>query len=133
MKFPIYFHVILTFGQLQKNVTMCPFRQVAKMIHNESFFFSVWDFFHEHSRLTWQQGKQEGIYFTQLFHFHLPHRHLDISCAITAESSPLHIASCQTQSRNHLLSEHKSPATKLRALQTDHSKITFVQLECYVH
>ena len=29
---------------------------------------------------------------TPLYHFHLLHRHLDISLAITAESSPLHIA-----------------------------------------
>ena len=30
---------------------------------------------------------------TALYHFHLLHRHLDISQAITAESSPKHIAS----------------------------------------
>ena len=39
MKFSIYFCLILTFGQLQKNVTTCPFRRVVKIIHNESFFF----------------------------------------------------------------------------------------------
>ena len=34
------------------------------------------------------------------FHFHSPHRHLDISQAITAGSSLLHIASRQTQTGN---------------------------------
>ena len=51
------------------------------------FFFSILVFFHEHSRFTGQQGKGEGLY-----HFHPLHRHLDISRAITAESSHLHIA-----------------------------------------
>ena len=55
-------------------------------------FFSIWVFFHEHSPITGQQGKEEGIYLTALYHFHLLHKHLYISRAITAESSPLHIA-----------------------------------------
>ena len=105
----------------------CPFRWVAKIIHNESFFFSTWVLFHKHSPFTWQQGKGEGIYLTPLYHFHLPHRHLDINCAITAESSPLHIASSQTRTGNLLFLECKSLTTKLRAFQTNHSKITFVQ------
>ena len=33
-------------------------------------FFSVWVFFHEHSRFTGQQGKGEGISLTTLYHFH---------------------------------------------------------------
>ena len=53
------------------------------------FFFSIGVFFHEHSRSTGQQGKGEGIYLTPLYHFHPLHRHLDISRAITADSSPL--------------------------------------------
>ena len=62
--------------------------------------FSFWVFFfHEHSRFTGQQGKGEGIYLTPLYHFHLLHRHLDISRAVTAESSPLHISS-RTRTRN---------------------------------
>ena len=94
MKFSIYFCLILTFGQLQKNVTKCPFRRVAKIIRNESFFFfSVWVFFHENSRFTWQQGKGEDIYLTSLYHFHPLQRNVDISRFITAESSSLHIAS----------------------------------------
>ena len=38
-------------------------------------------------------GKGEGISLTPHYYFHPLHRHLDISRAITAESSPLHIAS----------------------------------------
>ena len=61
------------------------------------FFFSIWFFFHNHSRTTGMQGKRESISLTTHYHFHPLHRHLDISQAITAESSPLHIASRQTQ------------------------------------
>ena len=44
-------------------------------------------------------GEGEGISLTPHYHFHPLHRHLDISRAITAESSPLHIASSQTRTR----------------------------------
>ena len=60
------------------------------------FFFSIWVFFYEHSRITGLQGKGEGISLTPHYHFHPFHRHLHISRAITAESSPLHIASSRT-------------------------------------
>ena len=63
-------------------------------------FFSIWVFFHEYSPFTGQQGKGEGIYLTLLYHFHLLHRHLDISRAISAESSPLHIASSRDRTGN---------------------------------
>ena len=65
-----------------------------------NFFFSIWVFFHEHSRFTGQQGKGEGIYLTPLYHFHPRHRHLDISRVITVESSPLHIAGSRTRTGN---------------------------------
>ena len=64
------------------------------------FFFPIWVFFHEHSRITGLQGKAEGIPLTPHYHFHPLHRHLDISQAITAGSSPLHIASSWTQTGN---------------------------------
>ena len=64
------------------------------------FFFSIWVFFHEHSRFTGQQGKGEGIYLTTLYHFHPLHRHLDIRQVITAERLPLYIASSQTRIGN---------------------------------
>ena len=56
-------------------------------------FFSIWVLFHEYSRITGLQWKGEGIPLTPHYHFHLLYKHLDISRAITAESSPLHIAS----------------------------------------
>ena len=62
--------------------------------------FFIWVFFHEHSRFTGQQGRGEVISLTPLYHFHLLHRHLDISWVITAESSPLHIARSHTQTGN---------------------------------
>ena len=64
------------------------------------FFFYVWVFLHEHSQITGLQGKGEGISLTPYYQFHPPHRHLNISRAITAESSPLHIASSRTRTGN---------------------------------
>ena len=63
-------------------------------------FFSIWIFFHEHSRITRLQRNGEGISLTPHYYFNPLHRHLDISWAITAESSPLHIASSRTQTGN---------------------------------
>ena len=63
-------------------------------------FLLIWVFFHEHSRITGLQKKGESISLTPHYHFHPLHRHLDISRAITAESSPLHIASSRTRTRN---------------------------------
>ena len=64
-------------------------------------FFSMWAFFHEHSSTNHKTaGEGEGISLTPHYHFHRLHRHLDISRAITAESLPLHIASCQTRTGN---------------------------------
>ena len=62
----------------------------------KSIFFSIWDFFHEHSRVTGLQGKGEGISLTPHYQFHPLYRHLDISRAVTAENSLLHIASTNT-------------------------------------
>ena len=64
------------------------------------FFFSIWVFFHAYSRFTGQQGKRQGIYLTPLYHFHPLYRHLDIRRAITAERSPLRIASSRTRTGN---------------------------------
>ena len=50
---------------------------------------------------------------TALYHFHLLHRHLDISQAITAESSPIHIASSRTWTRNLFFPRCKLLTTKL--------------------
>ena len=45
-------------------------------------------------------GEGEGISLTPHYHFHPLHRHLDISWAVTTESSLLHIASCRNRSWN---------------------------------
>ena len=63
-------------------------------------FFSIWVFFHKHSRFTGQQGKGETISLTPLYHFHPRHRHFDISREITVESSPLHITRSWTRTGN---------------------------------
>ena len=56
-------------------------------------FYSIWFFFHEHARSTGPKGKWEAITLTPLHHFQQLQRHLDISRTITADSSPLLIAS----------------------------------------
>ena len=58
--------------------------------------FFIWVFFHKHSRFAGQQGKDEAISLTPLYHFHLLHIHLDITGVITAESSSLHVAGSRT-------------------------------------
>ena len=74
------------------------------------FFFSIWVFFHEHSRFTGQQGKGEGIYLTPLYHFHPLRGHLDISWAIAAESSPLHMPRSITTTQKRVRDFHKDDA-----------------------
>ena len=63
-------------------------------------FLYICAFFHEHSRFTGQQGKGEATSLIPLYHFHPLHRHLNISRLITAESSPLHLASKRTLTGN---------------------------------
>ena len=64
------------------------------------FFFYTWVFFDKHSQLRGKQGKEEAISLTPLYYFHPLKRHLYISEAFTAESSPQDKASSQTQTRN---------------------------------
>ena len=73
-------------------------KNINKLRNN--IFFPMLVFFHEHSRITGLQGKGEGISLIPHYHFHPLHRHLDISRAITAESSPLDIASSRTRTGN---------------------------------
>ena len=74
-------------------------RNIVKIIL-KFFFFPIWVFFYEHSRITGLQRKGEGISLTPHYQFHSLHRHLDISRTITAESSPLHIARSRTRTGN---------------------------------
>ena len=62
--------------------------------------FSIWVFLQEHSRVTGQLEKEDAIFSIPPYIFLPPHRQLDISRAITAENSPLHIASSQTPAGN---------------------------------
>ena len=48
-------------------------------------------FFHEHSRFTGQQGKEEANSLIPLYHFHSIHKHFITNWTITAESPPLHM------------------------------------------
>ena len=62
--------------------------------------FSIWVFLQEHSRVTGQLEKEDAIFSIPPYIFLPTHRQLDISRAITAENSPLHIASSQTPAGN---------------------------------
>ena len=83
------------------SVLPCFSKILERLMYNRlyKYFFSIWVLFHKHSQITGLQGKEEGIPLTH-YHFHPLHRHLDISRAITAESSPLHIASSQIRTGN---------------------------------
>ena len=61
------------------------------------FFFFYLGFLSQRFTSHRTAGKREGISLTSPYHFHSLHRHLDISWAIAAESSPLHIGSCRTR------------------------------------
>ena len=84
------------------------------------FFCSIWVIFYEHSQFTGQQEKGDAICLTPLCHFHPLHKHLDISQTITAEISPLHIASSQTRAEP-LFSEREWLSTKLCGLELNYN------------
>ena len=60
-------------------------------------FFSMWIVFYEHSRFS---GQVKIISLFPLYHIHPLNKHLEISRAITAENSPLHLASSRTGTGN---------------------------------
>ena len=82
-------HYQTTKNQLWSNVN----------IMRDIYFLSGF-FFHEHSWFTERHEKCEAISLSPLYHLHPLHRHLDISRAITVESSPLHRASSCTRTGN---------------------------------
>ena len=69
MKFPIYFYLILTFDQLQKNVSTCPFRQVAKIIHSELYIFFYLGFLSRTFTIHMVAGEGEGYLFNSSLPF----------------------------------------------------------------
>ena len=73
---------------------------LTKKIKRKHSFFFFLVFFHEHLRIIGLQGKGESICLNPHYNFHPLHRHLDISWAITAESSPPDIANNRTRTGN---------------------------------
>ena len=67
--------------------------------HYYNFFFYM-GFLSQPFKNHSTAGKEEGISLTHHYHLHTLHRHLHISRAITAESSPLRIGSNRTRSEN---------------------------------
>lgn len=62
--------------------------------------FSIWVFFQDHSKVAGLQGNDEVIYLALHYLFHLHHRHLGISRAITGKSLPLHVGSSRNRIGN---------------------------------
>ena len=94
-------------------------------------FFSILVFFYNHSQITGLLGNGEGISLTPHYHFRSLYRHLVISRAITAESSPLHIGSSRFPSTS-CLSLSYAPQARfiyLRLLIRSHI-FTITTVEC---
>ena len=89
-------------------------------------------FFQEHSRFPGQQGGEEGISLIPLYHFHTFHRHLNISWAISAESSLLHIASSRTQTRNLWIPSATCKPLRYAPRMTEKLNYNFVLLLDYM-
>ena len=83
-----------------KNGETCLEQSYSTSVFFFFFLYLGWVSFHNHSRITVLQGKGEDISLTPHYHFHPLHKHLDISGAITAESSSLHIGSTRTRTGN---------------------------------
>ena len=81
------------------------FKKIGKACRSNlhiTFFiinFFLLGFFCKHSRFTGHQGKGVFIFLTPLYYFRPLHRQLNMSRAFTADSSPLHIASSETQTK----------------------------------
>ena len=83
------------------NLIQAPLRRLTRLRRpNPDNYIFLSGFFSTTILFTGLQGKGEGISLTPHYHFHPLHRHLDISRAITAESSPLRVASTRTRSGN---------------------------------
>ena len=80
------------------------------------FFFFCLGFLSRTFTIHRTVGKGWGYFFNPPYHFHPLYRRLNISRAITAESSPLHIASSWTQTGNCWISERKLLTTKQRVI-----------------
>ena len=96
------FTEFVVFYRVRKKVTeQYSGLQVLETIITEAIFFlSGSSFTGIHDSQDNRGGESLSLSLTPLYHFHLLHRHLDISQAITAENSPMHIASRRTWTRN---------------------------------
>ena len=104
-------YIVRDVFNLQANIPFFIMHFCKILLTKKFVFFSIWVFFHEHSRMAGLQGEGEGSSLTSHYHFHPIHRHLHISRA-------LHIASHQPVSNwEPLVSERKPLITKLRALK----------------
>ena len=102
------------FSEIFKNIVFTQHLQTTapanpiKILRNKCYdtkelhkiLFSIWIFFHEHSRMRGLQGKREGISLTPHCHFHPLHWRLDINRVIAAGSSPLPIGSRRSRIGN---------------------------------
>ena len=67
----------------------CVFPQISRVLCKSSkviiyiYFFFIWVFFQEHSRIARLQGKGQGISLTPNYHFHPLYRHLNIASSWT--------------------------------------------------
>ena len=86
---------------------------LVTIITETIFFLSGFSFTDIHHSQDNRGRGSLSLSLTALYHFHLLHRHIDISQAITAESSPMHIASSRTWTRNLCFSKCKLLTTKL--------------------
>ena len=87
---------------LENNCASLFFNNACNVIKKESLaqtFFGR-SFLSRSFTITVLRRKGEGIYLTPHYHFHTFQRHLDISRAIIAESSSLHIAISQNRTGN---------------------------------
>ena len=83
---------------------------------------------------------EESISLTPHYHFHPRHKHLDISRAITEESSPLHIGSSRTQTGNYrFLSTSRKPSfeyddflTKFRIIVVLTGSLGYLALDSHI-
>ena len=75
------------------------FVEQNKLLFFGGFFLSEFSFTNIHD-LQGSRGRGEAISLIPLYHFHPLQRHLDISRAITAESSTLYIACSRTRTGN---------------------------------
>ena len=70
-------------------------------MHNYIYIFFLSGLFcHDYSRITGLQGKRESISITPHYHVYPLYRYLDAGWEITAEISPLHIASSGARTGN---------------------------------